>query len=299
MQINNLITASVGAPITRLNVSFFPIYLESNGLPEIATGPDAGLRVDELPEAAVPTLLAHNPTDRPILVVEGEHFHGGKQNRTVNVDVLMPARTKLELPVSCLERGRWGRKEAYRQGPAFANRRVRKAVVENVAHTVRSGGTRRGNQGQVWAAVEQNLRANRTHSMTDAAAAVEDVYERKRGWSATAQAMHDRGPLRGQCGIAVTHGEWVVAVDVFGAPNLLAAHWSALVRSYLMEEPKTHGAPSAEKVLWFIRRFAMQKSNDIPGVALGTERRVRDEVLVGQALTLEGQAVHASFFSQK
>lgn len=299
MQINNLITASVGAPITRLNVSFFPIYLKSNGLPAIATGPDAGLVVDELPEASVPTLLAHNPTDRPILVVEGEHFHGGKQNRTVNVDVLMPARTKLELPVSCLEAGRWGHKEAYRQGQAFAHRNVRKTVVQNVEHSVRRAGTRRGNQDVVWAAVDENLRMNRTRSMTNSAAAVEQVYERKAGWAATAQELHNRGPLAGQCGIAVTHGEWVVAVDVFGAPNLLAAHWNALVRSYLMEEPKTHGAPSAEKVLWFIRRFAMQKSNDIPGVALGTERRVRDEVLVGQALTLEGQAVHASFFSQK
>lgn len=299
MQSNNLATASVGTPITRLNVSFFPIYLKSNGLPEIATGPDAGLLVDELPHAAVPTLLAHNPTAKPILVVEGEHFHGGKQNRTVNVDVLMPARTKLELPVSCLEAGRWGRKEAYRQGQAFAHRNVRKAVVQNVAHSVRRAGTRRGNQGEVWAAVEHNLRVNRTRSDTSAAAAVEQVYERKSGWSATAQELRNRGPLPGQCGIAVTHGEWVVAVDVFGAPNLLAAHWNALIRSYLMEEPKTHGGPSAERVLWFIRRFAERKSNDIPGVALGTERRVSDDVMIGQALAFEGQTVHASFFSQK
>ena len=296
---NNLSAASVGTPITRLNVSFFPVYVKSNGLPRIATGPDAGLLVDELPQAAVPTLLAHNPTDRPILVVEGEHFHGGKQNRTVNVDVLMPARTKLQLPVSCLEAGRWGRKEAYRHGQAFADRNVRRAVVQNVAQSVRRTGTRRGDQGAVWAAVDRSLRANVASSATSAAAAVEEVYERKSGWSATVRELCDRGPLRGQCGIAVTHGEWVVAVDVFGAPNLLAAHWNALMRSYLMEEPKVQGAPSAAKVLWFIRRFAEQKSNDIPGVALGIERRVSDEVMVGQALTLDGQTVHASFFSKK
>lgn len=299
MQINNLATASVGTPITRLNVSFFPIHLTCNGLPEIATGPGAGLLVDELPHASVPTLLAHNPTDRPILVVEGEHFQGGKQNRTVNVDVLMPARTKLELPVSCLERGRWGRKEAYRHGQAFANRSVRKTVVQHVNHSVRRAGIRQGHQGQVWGAVEEQLRANRVHSSTDSAAAVEDAYERKRGWSATAQELCNRGPLPGQCGIAVTHGEWVVAVDVFGAPNLLTAHWSALIRSYLMEEPKVHGAPSATKVRKFIQHFAGRTSNEIPGVALGTERRVNDHIMVGQALTLEGQAVHASFFSQK
>ena len=293
-----LADATVGAPITRRGISFFPVSVPSNGLPEIATGPDAGLVVDELEQASVPTLSAHNPTDRLILVVEGEHFHGGKQNRTVNVDVLIPARTKLDIPVSCLEAGRWGRKEAYRRGAAFSPRYVRHAVVKNVHKSMRHAGSRQGDQGEVWGAVDNALYAADAASETRAVSAVEHAYSKRPDWSKAVGDLSERGPLPGQCGIAVTHGGWVVAVELFGAPNLLKAHWSALTRSYLLEEPRKPGTPSADRVLWFIRRFALQKSEDTPGVALGVERRVTDDVMVGQALTLDDRTVHASFFSK-
>ena len=39
----NLETAAIGNPITRLGVSFFPIYMMGSGLPEIASGQDSGL----------------------------------------------------------------------------------------------------------------------------------------------------------------------------------------------------------------------------------------------------------------
>ena len=53
-----------------------------------------------------------------------------------------------------------------------------------------------------------------------------------------------RGPLPGQCGIVVVHGRWVTAMDLFGAPHLLAAHWGALIRSHLLESPVATGRPS-------------------------------------------------------
>ena len=42
--IPHLSTAAIGSPITRLGVSFFPIYLPENELPEINTGPLLGTR---------------------------------------------------------------------------------------------------------------------------------------------------------------------------------------------------------------------------------------------------------------
>lgn len=297
MPLPTLAEAAVGAPITRLGISFYPIYLASDGLPEIATGAKAGLVLDELDQASVPTLLAHNPTETPILIVEGEHFHGGKQNRSIHVTMLIPAQAKLEIPVSCLEAGRWGRKRAYRRDAAFAPRRVRNMGVRQVAQSMRVSGDRRGSQRAVWDAVNRNLAENRVASATAAAADVEGAYAQDVAWSETVRELADSGPLPGQCGIAVTHGRHVVAVELFGSPNLLAPHWNGLVRSYLLERPVAKGAPSAQSVLSFIRRFAFNKSEDSPGVGLGIERRVENESMAGQALTLEGKTVHASFFA--
>ena len=80
-------TLAIGWPITRLGVSFFPVFLAGNELPVITTGEASGLVVDELDEPSVPALRVRNLGDKPVLVVEGEHFLGGKQNGTVNATV--------------------------------------------------------------------------------------------------------------------------------------------------------------------------------------------------------------------
>ena len=149
MNHSQLETVAVGSPITRLGVSFFPVYLAANGLPPIATGEASGLVIDELDEASVETLRVRNPGDKPVLVVEGEHFIGGKQNRALNATVLVPAKADLEIPVSCLERGRWGRRRAYRRDESFAPNRVRAAQRAGVAKSMEQRGSRAGDQSGV------------------------------------------------------------------------------------------------------------------------------------------------------
>ena len=100
MIVPQLDAVAVGSPITRLGVSFFPVYLPDNPLPAIVTGEASGLVVDELDEPSVQALRVRNPGDKPVLVVEGEHFLGGKQNRAVNAAVLVPSLGDLEIPVS-------------------------------------------------------------------------------------------------------------------------------------------------------------------------------------------------------
>ena len=294
----NLDTAAIGSPITRLGVSFFPVYLMEGDLPEISTGRDSGIVIDELDDPSVPTLLAYNPTAKPILVVEGQQFLGGKQNRTINGTILVPAKTKLEIPVSCLEQGRWGRAEAYRQAETFTPRRVRLRKEEAVYCSMRQSGSRQGDQGAVWSEVEDVLGEAGTHSETSAAADIDDMYRREDRRAEAAADLVRRGPLPRQSGIAVAHGRSVVMIELFGSPEMLVAHWEALVRSYLLEDVKVEGRPSPTRVLSIIRRFGSLRSQSAPGVGLGMEQRVQDRRIVGQALTLDEAIVHGSVFAR-
>ena len=85
MTLPTLETVTVGAPIERCGISLFPLYLPENELPTIATGEASGLVIDELDARRRCRLFARPiPRTSPVLLVEGEHFLGGKQNRAVN-----------------------------------------------------------------------------------------------------------------------------------------------------------------------------------------------------------------------
>ena len=155
--IPHLQNATIGKPITRLGVSFFPIDYPANSLPEISTGSSSGLVVEELGSAEVPTLSVYNPTKTPVLIVEGEHFLGGKQNRSVNTTVLVSGKTKLNIPVTCLEQGRWGRPREYTRAPSFTPARIRALNQQAVDANRRAYNSHEGDQGQVWCAVHDFL----------------------------------------------------------------------------------------------------------------------------------------------
>ena len=296
MNIPNLENASVGFPVTRLGVSFFPVYLRNNELPEISTGPESGLVIEELEKATVPTLRAKNPTDKTILLVEGEHFVGGDQNRASNVSLLVGAGTDLEIPVSCLERRRWGRRREYERSPSYAPRNVRARQQETVNLAFSEEGSRRSDQDAVWDEVDKALHVLDVRSETAAAADLDDIYRRDRSRFSAAEELEAMGPLPGQCGFVVTHGGWVRSVELFGSESLLAAHWSRLVRPHLLEVPQKPAGPSSDAALWAIRRFASMPSESRPGVGLGTERRTTDGTMSGQALILDESIAHASAF---
>ena len=294
--IPNLARAAVGRPITRLGISLFPVYLPGNDLPDIATGPNSGLIIEELPASTVPFLQVTNPTNRPVLIPEGEQLVGGLQDRVLNTSVLVAPSSHLDLPVSCLEQGRWGDRREFGRGRAFAPRRTRRAKNASVADSVRQGGSRRSDQAAVWNTIDRELAHLGVDSRTRAVRDAERYLSRDRQRAHTVRRLVRRGPLPGQCGVVVAHGRRVVAIEVFGNHDLLVPHWEGLVRSHLMERPTARGHPSATRTLHRIRRFAEVPAVESPGVGLGTELHVKDRRTVGQALTHRGAIVHASGF---
>ena len=305
MTLSALDTAAVGQPITRLGVSFFPVYLPGNRIPRISAGPDSGLVVGELDNPSVPHLKAENPTDAPILVIEGEHFLGGLQDRTANATVLVPPHTTLEIPVTCLEAGRWGARPTRMRGGATAARHERShalappAVRRNVRASVSDSFERDAahgvDQGAAWQAVAGELRRHGAASPTQAASEAQGAaFRRHRPRRVAAEELAECGPLPRQSGVCITHGRRVRAVEIFGAPNLLRAYWRGLVRAYLADPAEPTDSPSAARALWGVRRMARMKLKSAPGLGLGAEVRAVDDTLAGVALLVEGGLVHQS-----
>ena len=278
-------------------MSLFPVYLPTNKALDISTGPESGLVVDELERASVPSLQVGNPTDKPILIPAGQQFTGGRQNRKLNVSVVVAPGTIIEVPVSCLEEGRWGRYEEFKHAESFAPRRVRRTSHEQVAFSVEHQDSRRGNQGAVWEAVRDELGRRGVRSDTEAVADGDEFITRDQNLYKVVQELVELGPLPHQVGFVVTHGRRIVSAELFGAPKQLAAHWEALIRSVFGEPVAPNGYPNYRHPLRMLRRFGSVEGKESKGVGMGTEIHIQDRYVVGQALMLEGQLVHACIFA--
>lgn len=294
MSIANLQTASVGAPVTERGISFFPVYLLGNQLPAIATGETAKLKISELDQASVNNLRIYNPTDTSILVTEGEHFVGGKQNRAPNVSVLISAHTTLSIPVSCLEQGRWGAQQEWGRATSFVSPRVRSKKREGVSRALRSRGSRVGNQGQVWKEVKAMARECRIFSRTGSASEVDEHILRDTGRAKSIAKICDRGVQPQQCGIVVALGSKITDLELFGAPHLLEAHYERLVRSFFSENVDSGEIPLVSDVLAKIQEVHSLDFKERPAVGLGEEWHIATGGVTGQILSLDGSIVHGA-----
>ena len=66
------------------------------------------VKIEELDESGqVSELFVSNNGDSDILIFLGEELIGAKQNRAVNISMIIEKQNSITIPVSCTERGRW------------------------------------------------------------------------------------------------------------------------------------------------------------------------------------------------
>src|SRR4051812_46453014 len=97
---------TLGEPASFAGLTLIPLYptdeprLEYIGLDEAVA---SGLTVTEVSDAgAVGTLFVSNPLDANVLLYDGEELVGAKQNRILDLPVLVQAQSKTPVPVTCV-----------------------------------------------------------------------------------------------------------------------------------------------------------------------------------------------------
>jgi hypothetical protein len=126
--------------------------------------------VEEVSEAgSVPTLTVDNRSDTLVLFLEGEELRGAKQNRILNTSVLVAAKKKTTIPVSCVERGRWDYKtRQFGSSGTRSSTNILYALKSSVAKSLKEQRGHRSDQGEVWAEVDRVQSALGTDSPTRA-----------------------------------------------------------------------------------------------------------------------------------
>lgn len=258
---------------------------------------NAQVHITELNEGGnVPELLLDNGAEKPVLLVDGEELVGAKQNRTLNLTILAPANQKTVIPVSCVEAGRWAYTSdefSHSNRAHFARGRAQK--MASVSESMASAGSRRSNQGQVWADIDMKLSRMEMASDTSAMA---DMYQAS---ETSLQAYVDAfDTSTNQVGAFFYLNQELVGFDIFDKPETFSRLFGKLLRSYAIEaveeavtDETSPGTTKAESLLTALRTAAWR---NYPATGLGLDYRFQSPRLTAASLVVEKVVIHASGF---
>jgi len=246
--------------------------------------------------AAVNQLVLVNRSKRPLLLLAGELVSGGKQDRIIGKDRIVPVGAPpLPLDVFCVEHGRWSNGSQFASAKLMVHPSVReKAAVdqkqEEVWSAVRGGTTydysasgRATGAAASPAPPPARISSQELSDVVAGAAPTQSyqkIYEGSRvgqsidGFVREVEARFARATsgLKGEqvVGVVVAYGGEVAWSDIFASGHLFDHYWNKLLRSYAVEamaRPTFREVASRDSAGDFLRRLSGREVQESePGV---------------------------------
>src|SRR2546425_10045439 len=295
-------------PVTYENISVFPVVasygqdtsafltleaglasgdvvVRERGSEEMVRGRDG--RPVYIPQtttgASVNQLVLINRSKRPLLLLAGELVSGGKQDRIIGKDRIVPAGAPpLPLDVFCVEHGRWTGGSQFDAAKTIVHPSVREQAAvnqdqNNVWDAVRSGNlSASAKAAPPSAAPRLNTQALNEVIVSGAPTqSYSKIYESSRvGVSIESfvdevqrRFAHATSGLKGErvVGVVVAYGGEVAWGDIFASGDLFDRYWHKLLLSYAGEaltRPTYREVASRENASEFLRRLNGRESQE-------------------------------------
>lgn len=311
----------VGAPVRAAALDMFPLLLDGDEQPleppyaVLRDAMAAGTgRVSEVSaQGVVPSLRFRNDDSRPVLLIDGEELEGCKQNRILNLSILAPARRDIEIPVSCVEMGRWHSKSShFRSSGRTMYAGLRASKMSRVSASLAREGSRHSDQGEIWESISSKSRRMGSQSRTQAMSGLFEERERQIEHITAAFSPQPR-----QVGAVFALRGKLAGLEMFDAPQTMQKYLRGIVEGYALEALDTEddefgfgvgraGRPAAgskatvtlEDVRELLARIASSHAERFPAVGLGEDLRIEANGVVGAALVEAGRVVHLCAFAR-
>jgi hypothetical protein len=304
-----LASVELGVPVTVDNLTMLPLLARHPREPKIdyivldeamTTGEVEITEISD--EGSVPDLRVINRGAKPVLILDGEELLGAKQNRVVNLTILVPAHAELTIPVSCVEAGRWrARSRAFSTSPRTQYASGRAKRMAHVSEAMMCRGDRMSDQAGIWDDIAEKSERLSASSPTSAMAAIYKVHERSIDSFVEAMA-----PVERQVGAVFAVGQRVIGFDLFDRPATLARLLSKLVRSAAIDALDAPPPPESRHLArpgilkeaeQFLAVTAGAKRHVDAGLGLGEDVRLTAAHLAGAALVVRPDTVHVGSFA--
>jgi len=220
----------------------------------------------QVQSAQVNRLVLINNSKRPLLLLAGEIVTGGKQDRVIGKDRIVPPESDpVDLSVFCVEPGRWVASSEHfgTSGATYGDATggsIHGAVVPGTMMaqpSVRAKAMGDKDQAEVWAEVrkqQQSMAVEVAAAPTASAASTQEIqstssYARvmenkdvkekvdeiaapiQQNYESLIRQLRDRKAV----GVVVAVNGRIIWADVFASTELLERYWPKLVRSYASE----------------------------------------------------------------
>ena len=283
------------------NIQVFPLVQPNGHEPTYALLDELlardTVRISELDEAGVvPTIKVRNDADIDALILDGSELRGAKQNRMVNVTIIVGKHTEIPIPVSCVERGRWAyHSKGFSSPGRTVASKLRSAKAHMVYQSLAAGGQADTDQMSVWSRVDGYLKRSGAHSKS---AALHDVFaDRDTDVEAAVEAL---GQIDA-CGAVVAVNGEIVALDLLDHRDTFAKLWTGLLRGYALDatlektkEAKALSRHDVEQWIQGVAQSATATPHEVSGV--GEYHAIRGPEVAGSVVLHAGKAVHTALF---
>ncbi len=296
----------IGEPASYKNLTVFPLLGISAREAEYLTLDEALERkcseVTEVSEGgSVPELKFINSGALPVFLLDGEQLIGAKQNRILNLSIMVAGGKTIIIPVSCVEAGRWrhtSTKFSSSKSAYYAEGRARK--MAQVSYSMRSMGRRTSDQSKVW----ENIAAKSSRlGVASETSAMSDIfYHAERQIEDYSRCL---SPIEGQSGAVFAIDGKVVGLELFDSAETLKKLFPKLMQSYGLDAIDSDGirlpgkkeSGASGDVESFLERVAKAKKEEFDAVGEGRDVRLSGEHLTGAALVVDKQVIHLSAFA--
>lgn len=285
----------IGPPQVLEDVQVFPLFSsrsQSSPLLELDEALAKGIvEVTEVSDGGnVPQLNVINSSPRDLIIYDGQQLIGAKQNRTVNITVVVPANSTLPIPVSCVEQRRWHYTSPnFATSEQFAYPSMRRTTHSEVTRNKETHGSSDANQSRVWQDI--SAKSVRMDVFSDSMA-MSDIYE---SHAPDVEQLNQTFKVEEkQVGYMAFIKGGFAGCDLFGSTEVCRGQMAKLLRGYYLDSLDQGVGFAAVEIEEILREVRAAEHREFETVGKGRERRFEAPHVQGSWKEVDGAVPHVT-----
>lgn len=259
--------------------------------------------VTEVSESGdVNSLSLINNSEHYIFMSDGDILSGAKQNRVLNTSILVAPKSKVTIPVSCVEQGRWRyTKKNFSDSENTVPVLMRSSKARTVKDNLKANKSYSADQSKVWSEVKFYCEDFNSKSPTSN---LSDIFEDK--MIDIENFIKSFSADTGSNGLAIFVNNKLLNLEIFNRIDIYIEYFSKLLKSAafdtinLKEEENTlTEAEAFYKTNEFMDSLPNMKYEIHNGVGVGVEKRFESKEITGFELEYETKMIHHVALSLK